>query len=62
MRGEPLATNIDLIYCGGGNKRFHEIATRYGFLYGVQLPDTVYGELHFADQNWKKPTTSQGLY
>jgi len=45
----------DLIYCGGGNPRFYEIATATGFLYGAQLPDTVYGKLYFADQNWKKP-------
>lgn len=50
-----MATHIELIYCGGGNRRFYEIATSYGFLYGVQLPATVYGELHFADQDWKKP-------
>jgi hypothetical protein len=44
-----------LIYCGGGNYRFYEIATNCGFKYGVQLPDQVHGELYFADQNWKKP-------
>lgn len=44
-----------LIYCGGGNPRFYEIATAAGFLYGAQLPDTIYGKLYFADQNWKKP-------
>lgn len=46
---------IEIIYCGGGNPRFYEIATQTGFLYGAQLPDTVYGPLHFADQNWKNP-------
>lgn len=45
----------ELIYCGGGNPRFYEIATQAGFLYGAQLPDTVYGPLYFADQDWKKP-------
>ena len=54
-----MATDIDLIYCGGGNRRFYEIATAHGFLYGVQLPGTVYGELHFADQNWKNPQLDQ---
>lgn len=44
-----------LIYCGGGNPRFYEIATTAGFEYGAQLPDTVYGPLYFADQNWKQP-------
>jgi hypothetical protein len=56
---ESLATHIDLIYCGGGNRRFYEIATDHGFLYGAQLPDTIYGELHFADQNWKNPRLDQ---
>lgn len=50
-----MATDIELIFCGGGNRRFYEIATGHGFLYGAQLPDTVYGPLYFADQNWKKP-------
>lgn len=44
-----------LIYCGGGNPRFYEIATEAGFAYGAQLPDTVYGPLFFADQDWRKP-------
>ena len=44
-----------LIYCGGGNPRFWRIATNAGFRYGAQLPDTVYGPLYFADQDWRKP-------
>ena len=44
-----------LIYCAGGNPRFWKIATDAGFQYGVQLPDTVYGPLYFADQDWRKP-------
>lgn len=46
---------MELIYCAGGNKRFAEIAINAGFLYGSQLPHTVYFPLHFADQDWKKP-------
>lgn len=46
---------MEIIYCGGGNPRFYEIATEAGFLYGAQLPDTIYGPLYFADQNWKNP-------
>lgn len=49
----------NLIYCGGGNQRFYEIATTAGFLYGAQLPNTVYGPLYFADQNWKRPNLEQ---
>lgn len=26
-----------------------------GFRYGAQLPGTVYGPLHFADQDWRRP-------
>lgn len=46
---------IDLIYCAGGNRRFAEIAINAGFLYGSQLPETVYYPIYFADQDWKKP-------
>lgn len=46
---------IDLIYCAGGNERFYRIARDAGFLYGARLPDTVYGPLHFADQDWRAP-------
>lgn len=55
-----MASRVDLIYCGGGNRRFYEIAKSHGFLYGAQLPNTVYGgELHFADQDWKNPQLDQ---
>lgn len=50
-----MAESMEIIYCGGGNPRFHEIATAHNFLYGAQLPDTIYGELWFADQDWRKP-------
>lgn len=46
---------IKLIFCGGGNRRFGQIAIDAGFLYGAQLPDTVYFPIHFADQDWRKP-------
>lgn len=48
-----------LIYCGGGNPRFYEIAKDAGFEYGARLPDTIYGPLYFADQDWKKPDREQ---
>lgn len=46
-----------LIFCGGGNKNFADIAIKHGFEYGSRLPDgKVYVEpLYFADQNWKNP-------
>lgn len=46
---------MELIYCAGGNKRFAQIAIDHGFLYGAQLPRTVYHPLHMADQDWKRP-------
>jgi len=46
---------VELIYCGGSNRRFAQIAIDHGFLFGSQLPRTVYHPLHFADQDWKKP-------
>lgn len=46
---------IEIIYCGGGNPTFYKIATSAGFKYGAQLPDTIYGPLYFADQDWKNP-------
>jgi len=50
---------MDLIYCAGGNRRFAEIAIGAGFLYGSQLPETVYFPPHFADQDWKRPTRAR---
>lgn len=48
-----------LIYCADGNRRFADIALRYGFAYGAQLPATVYHTPVFADQNWKNPRRRQ---
>lgn len=48
-------SNPVLIYCAAGNKRFAEIAIRRGYLYGAQLPNTIYYPPHFTDQKWKKP-------
>lgn len=47
--------SMEIIYCGNGNKRFADIAIEHGFLYGAQLPGTVYHPIFFADQNWKRP-------
>ena len=47
-----------LIYCAAGNARFTQIAVDAGWLYGAQLPGTVYTDvapLYFVDQNWKHP-------
>lgn len=47
--------SLKLIFCAAGNKRFAELAVRYGFTYGAQLPNTVYFDPEFVDQNWKAP-------
>jgi hypothetical protein len=46
---------MELIYCADGNRRFAQIAIDHGYLYGAQLPKTVYFPPFFADQCWKKP-------
>lgn len=45
----------ELIFCGGNNAKFAEIAILTGYHYGAQLPCTTYAPLYFADQNWKNP-------
>lgn len=50
-----MAHRIELIYCANGNRRFAEIAIGHGFLYGAQMPGTVYFPPMFCDQDWKKP-------
>lgn len=50
-----MSTPATLIYCASGNKRFADIALKYGFRYGAQLPATIYHAPYFVDQNWKKP-------
>lgn len=46
---------MQLIYCAGRNKRFSDIALAAGFRLGAQVPTTVYHDLYFCDQDWKKP-------
>jgi hypothetical protein len=46
---------VDLVYCADGNRRFASIAIEHGYLYGAQLPKTVYFPPWFADQSWRKP-------
>lgn len=46
---------IDLIVCTGGNRKYWEVVSSAGLKNGAQLPDTVYGELFFADQNYHRP-------
>ena len=49
---------MELIYCANGNRRFAEIAINHGFLYGAQMPGTVYFSPYFCDQDWKRPNRS----
>jgi hypothetical protein len=46
---------IDLIYCAGKNQRYEAAAYAAGWGIGVQLPNTVYHPIVFADQDWKQP-------
>lgn len=50
-----MATDIELIYCAGRNKAFSDIALAAGFRLGAQVPTTVYHDLYFCDQDWKRP-------
>lgn len=45
----------DLIYCSAGDRRWAQIAIDAGFLYGAQLPNTIYHKPYFVDQNWRNP-------
>lgn len=44
-----------MIYCADGNPRFAKIAVEQGFLYGAQLPNTIYEKPYFVDQDWRNP-------
>lgn len=46
---------MQLVYCAAGNARFAQIAIDAGYLYGAQLPNTVYHPVWFADNDWKRP-------
>lgn len=46
---------IDLIVCTGGNRKYWEVVKAAGLRNGAQLPDTVYGDVFFADQNYHRP-------
>jgi hypothetical protein len=43
-----------LIYCADGNRSFAEIALRHGYEYGACLPNTIYLDPYFTDQDWRK--------
>lgn len=51
MQREPVTP----CYCADGNRRFAEIAIEAGFLYGAQLPKTIYFHPWFCDQDFKRP-------
>jgi hypothetical protein len=44
---------VDLIYCGGGNKRFAQIALAHGFLYGSRSDDTPCFPVDFVDLDYQ---------
>lgn len=45
----------DLIYCGDGNRQLAQVAIENGMLYGARLPETLYFEPYFADQDFRRP-------
>lgn len=45
----------EIVYCADGNRRFAEIAINATYLYGAQVPNTVYFPPWFCDQNWRAP-------
>lgn len=48
---------MELIFTAAENRRYAQIATDLGYLYGARLPAKIYPEFtaHFVDQNWKRP-------
>lgn len=50
---------LEVIYCADGNARFASIAIEAGFTYGAQLPNTVFFNPQFADQDWKAPNLNK---
>ena len=48
-------SDLDIIYCASGNKRFAQIAIDAGFKYGSRLPATTYFQPYFVDQDYKNP-------
>lgn len=56
-----METGVEIIYCADGNQRHAEIAIDTGFLYGAQLPNTIYLEPYFVDQDWRNPDLERYL-
>jgi hypothetical protein len=50
-----MRCDIQLVYCAGKNRSFEAIALEAGFRLGAQVPCTVYHDLWFCDQDWKRP-------
>ena len=49
------------IYCASGNPKYAQTALKFGWIYGSQMPSTVYYHPQFIDQNWKKPDLAKYL-
>lgn len=51
-----------LIFCGGNNCRYWEIAMNNNLLYGCRLPNEIpCGSIYFSDQDWKHPKMDEYL-
>ncbi len=48
-----------LIYCAGSNRRYADIALKYGFGYGAQMPGLAYHPPEFIDQDWNAPNRAE---
>lgn len=50
---------VELIVNTGGNQKYWPVVAAAGLRNGARLPSTVYGDLYFADQDWKHPRQKQ---
>jgi hypothetical protein len=48
-----------LICCAADNRKYSAIAKECGMLLGARLPNTIYCDIYFADQDWKDPNRKQ---
>lgn len=48
-------TDLTLIYCAARSVRFAEIALKFGWKYGTQLPSKIHHDPYFVDQDWRNP-------
>jgi hypothetical protein len=52
---------VELIFCADGNPEYARLAIEAGFTYGAQLPNKIYYQPDFVDQDWRNPDRGQYL-